>query len=184
VKKPREELMADGSSWIGEGPTYVVFTSSGNVSLEVHGEKAEHRALRKNFTDEIEVGNVTLTFRDFAFRHQGVPTYSESLATLVNSIVHSVNDKKTAEKLSKQLSRVLVAAWMRANEAGGNDHARFRSYVIDIAKQLGRVPTQSEIRQALFPDTPPREIKRLCDENGLGWLPSGGVPGRPKKTAR
>ncbi len=73
---------------------------------------AGHRALRKNFTGEIEIGKAALMIGDFALSQQGVPRYAETLAMITNSIVHSTSDFETAKKLSNQLARVLVAAWV------------------------------------------------------------------------
>jgi hypothetical protein len=185
VNKPREELRADGSRWIGDGPnpTYIVFTASGNVMLEMEGEKPEHRALRKNFYQEITVGGVTLTVGDFSHGYKGVPSYSESLANLMHAIIHEVRDEEELQKVSKQLTSVVVAAHRRANEnIGRNDHGRFRNFVMHLAKQFGRAPTRSEIREAFYSKGDARKITKLCDANGLSWLPRG-ASGRPKIVA-
>jgi hypothetical protein len=174
------EIDGDGARWFGpEGQTRIVFTADGNVGLRMQGETAEHRALRKNFDQEVTAGDVTLTFRDFSYPHKGVPSYSENLATLVHSVVHEVNDEKAAVKIFKQLKSVLHAAHRRAHEdLGCNDHARFRDYVQDLAKRLGRPPCRSEIRKAFYPGCDARGITKLCDANGFGWLPRG-EEGRP-----
>lgn len=186
MKKPGEEERRFGK----EGQTYIVFTSCGNVMLETEGEKAEHRALRKNFFQEVTAGGVTLTVGDFSHIHTGVPSYSESLATLLNSIVHASNSEEEAQKALNQLKSVVITARRRALDDQKthleDEHSRFRGYVIDLSKLFGRPPTQCEIRLAMFPDTQPekvkdraRAIKRLCDANKLGWLQSGGDLGRP-----
>ena len=38
-------------------------------------EKAEHKALQNNFYQEVSAGDVTLTFRDFVYSHNGEPAY-------------------------------------------------------------------------------------------------------------
>jgi len=174
------EIRGDGERWFGpEGQTRIVFTADGNVGLRIQSEKAEHKALRKNFDQEVAAGGVTLSIRDFSYRHKGVPSYSENLATLVHSVVHEMHDEDAAVKILKQLKSVLHAAHRRAHEdLGRNDHARFRLYVIDLAKQLGRPPKRSEIREGFCPRNDARMITRLCNANQLGWLPRG-EEGRP-----
>lgn len=163
--------------------------------LEMEGEKAEHRALRKNFVQKVTAGGVTLRVGDFSYIHAGVPSYSGSLATLLDSIVHASNSEEEAQKALSQLESVVIAARRRALDEKKtrleDDHSRFRSYVIDLSKRFGRPPTQCEIRLAMFPDIQPenikdkaRAVKRLCDANKLGWLQSGGDLGRPKIMAR
>jgi hypothetical protein len=167
----------------------IVSTENGNVGLLIEGERAEHRALRKKFSQEVTVAGVTLTVGDFSFCHEGVPSYCESLASLVHSIVHTLTDEEAKIAL-KQLCSVVTAARRLAHEMlGRNDHARFRSYLTHLRKQFGRDPTRREILQAMFPATPRekvkdkgREIQRLCHENGVKLL-SGARPGRPKKIA-
>jgi hypothetical protein len=174
------EIDCDGARWFGpEGQTRILFTAYGNVGLRIQGEKAEHNALRKNFDQEVTAGDVTLSVRDFSYGHKGVPSYSESLAALVHSVVHEVHDEDAAVKVLKQLKSVLHAAHRRVHEdLGRNDHARFRNYVADLAKQLGRPPCRSEIRKAFYPRDDARRITTLCAANGLSWLPRG-EEGRP-----
>jgi hypothetical protein len=189
MNKPREVIDADGSRWIGDGPTYLVFSKSGNVALMLHGEKAEHRALTKNFTPEVTASGTTLMIDELLFNGDGVPPYSERLVSLVHSIVYDVRSEQEAKKVLKQFSSVVIAARRLAHEPlGKSAHERFRVTVIHLAKQSGRAPTRSEIREAMWSasdkfkiDT--REVTRLCDENGLSWLPTG-RPGRKKKTPK
>jgi hypothetical protein len=191
VNKPREEIGADGSGRIGKGPTYIVFWEDGNVSLEILAERAEHQALRKNFSPEVTSGGVTLMTNELLFNKEGVPPYSERLASLVQSIVYNERSEQDAKKVLKQFSSIVFAAWRLAREPlGKTAHESFRAIVMHLAKRSGRVPTKSEIRHAMFPEAPPdelnkftAEITRLCRANGLNWLPIG-KPGRKKKTEK
>jgi hypothetical protein len=192
VNKPRGQIDADGSRWLGDGPIYIVFLENGDVVLDIRGERAEHRALIKNFTKDVASGGVTLTADDLLYvREDGVPAYSESLATFIRSIVFGMNSEEAAKRVLKQFSSVVIAARRLALEPPGKTiHERFRAYVMHLAKRFGRVPTRSEIRQIMFPNSPAdrlnndtREVTRLCDENGLSWLPTG-KPGRKKKTKK
>jgi len=188
VNKPREEICADGSRRIGNGPSYLLFWENGDVSLEIHSERAEHLALRKNFKSEVTSGGVTLMTDELLFNKEGVPPYSESLAILVQSVVYNERSEQDAKKVLKQFSSVVIAAWRLAREPlGKSAHESFRAIVMHLAKRSGRVPTKSEIRHAMFPKAAPdelnkftSEITRLCRANGFSWLPSD-KPGRPRK---
>lgn len=189
MNKPREEICADGSRRVGNGPSYLLFWEDGGVSLDIRGGRAENRALRKNFTPEVTSGAVTLSMDDLLYiREGGVPLYSESLAGLVQSIVCNERSEKDAKKVLKQFNSVVIGAWRLARETPGrNAHASFRAVVMYLAKRSGRVPTKSEIRHAMFRKAPPdelikltSEITRLARANGFSWLPSG-KPGRPRK---
>jgi hypothetical protein len=173
-------MRRDSERSIGpEGQTRIVFTAGGNVCLEVPGEKAEHRALRKNFDSEVTAGGVTLSVRDFSYHHDGVPSYSAELATLVDSVVHG-SSEESAVRILDQLKSVVIASHRRAHEAiGKNDHARFRNYVITLSKQLGRPPTRSELRKSL--GCTARRITQLCEANGFSWLRRGKECRPPKK---
>jgi hypothetical protein len=179
------EIDSDGARGFGpEGQTRIVFTADGNVDLRIQGEKAEHKALRKNSYQEVAAGGVTLTIRDFVYSHTGEPTYGEALAKMVYAIVHETPEEAVAHKTLDQLKSVLAAAHRRVHE-GSNSHRQFRVLVIRLSKRLGRPPCRSEIRKAMFPDTPRdkikdkvREIARLCAANKLSWLLRG-EEGRP-----
>lgn len=189
MKKPREEIAADGSKWVGEGPTYIVFAKSGDVYLKREGESAEQRALIKNLSPEVTSGGVTLMINDFLFEDErGVPVYSQSLATFFRSVILDTKSEKEADGILKKLRSVVLAARRLAHEpVGKTAHEQFRRIVMYLAKRSSRVPTQSEIRHAMFPKADPisfnrhtSEISRLCRANGLSWLPTD-KSGRPKK---
>jgi len=157
-----------------EDQTQIVFTSGGNVMLQTHGEKPEHKALRNNSYQEVTAGDVTLTFRDFVYSHIGEPAYGQSLVKIVHSIVHETLDEAVALKTLEQLKSVLAAAHRRVQ----NDHRAFRGCVILLAKRLGRPPYRNEIRKELGWDS--KKVTELCNANQLSWLTTG-KPGRPKK---
>ncbi len=189
MNKPREEISADGTRRIGNGPSYILFWEDGGVSLDIGGGRAENRALRKNFTPEVTSGGVTLTMDDLLYiREDGVPLYSESLAGLVQSIVYNERSEQDAKKVLKQFNSVVIGAWRLARETPGKTaHESFRAVIMYLAKRSGRVPTKSEIRRDMFPKAPPKELNkftaevaRLCRANGFSWLPSG-KSGRPRK---
>jgi hypothetical protein len=166
--------------WFGpEGQTQIVFTSAGNVMLLVKGEKAEHKALRKNSYSKVVAGGVTLSIGDFSCQHKGVPSYAESLATLVDWVVHTCHDDEDASGTIDQLRSVIIAARRRVHEeVGKNDHARGRAIVCHLAKELGRPPTRSEIRECSGWSS--AKIALFCNANGLSWMLRGDS-GRPPK---
>jgi hypothetical protein len=61
VNQVLEEIWPDGTRQVGNGPTYILFFPSGDVALWTKGERAERRALRKNYSTEVAVNDGPIT---------------------------------------------------------------------------------------------------------------------------
>jgi hypothetical protein len=206
-----EERFPDGSRRVGDDDpssksSYIVFTPSGDVQLEITGECAEDRALRKNRKQDVSVAyatkrkpvvtvaQVTLSIRDL-LPAQGLKC-SEELAIVVHSIVHSPDENLSNAALTDLISMIRAARAIALQKWERNGHHAFRLAVMVLAKCLKRAPTRRELQKLIFedPDNPihlsanldqkdrARMVTEWCDSNGFGWL-ARDKPGRPRKIA-
>jgi hypothetical protein len=198
MSKIVEETFADGSRFVGNGRTGLVFYPDGHVVFR-HSLKAVLKALTKNFSThlpELKGGGgklYSLGVMDFVDPGDGFAPELAAWAILARNL----KDDGRFKLCMKQLVSVVTAA--RRYRAGrftaelhedneDNEHNILTKRLTVLARKLGRVPYQYELGRALYPDVPytnkvARSVSKRCAANDLDWLPTG-RPGRPKKEKR
>jgi hypothetical protein len=176
-----ETIFADGSRFIGNGRTGLVFYPDGNVVLK-HSRVGERKALTKNFSAQVSARDRNgelhaLCIMDFVDPRERFAPELEAIQLAARNL------KK--RYLKQQLDSVAAAA--RRFQAGRfrTEHHRLTRALVSLARKLGRVPTKNELGRALYPKVPytkdvARRVGRLLAQNDLDWLPTS-PPGRPKK---
>jgi hypothetical protein len=188
-----ETIFADGSRFVGNGRTGLVFYPDGTVGCKL-GPKGELKALTKNFSTDLP-GLPLLDFgadRKVQVQHKRLPEqlkkqlqnqllkqlhtlgvmdfvdptarFADELATWM-ALARNLKDKAKLKLCMKRLGSVVAAAQSVRAERFKTDHHKFITELRTLARKLRQVPTRNEIGRALYPDVPyTKEVARRVSQ--------------------
>lgn len=103
MSKMLEEILADGSRFVGNGRTGLVFYPDGNVVFR-HGRAGERKALTKNFSTEVSALDRNgkphaLSFMDFVDPHDGFGPELAALTIAAGDLEDDADSKRCHEAI-------------------------------------------------------------------------------------
>jgi len=156
--------LGDGCHRYGDGPGYLIFDSKGNVKISRGGGiYPERDSLTKNLKTTDGLRDLQALVFD--------PTAKERVAERILDIMREPSTVTAERKLDELRSDLTAARRLSyADPKATNKHDSFRAILQHEAKRLQRVPTKSDMREALCVNA--AEVSHLCTANGFAWLPT------------